>query len=107
MHVNRGRAHYLDVAGLFHEPAGILCCSVAFRELDSEELESPFEIGLQKVLFGRLQRARAGQEERAWEEVAAEIKEKRQNESYCQTEQIIRHGLFSSAEALSCIQDIQ
>lgn len=63
MLVNCGPAPYLDVAGLFHEPAGILCCSVAFRELDSEELESALEIGLQKVLFGRLQRARGGQEQ--------------------------------------------
>lgn len=48
-------APYLDVAGLFHEPAGILRCSVALRQLHSEELESALEIGLQKVLFGRLQ----------------------------------------------------
>lgn len=55
VHVNQGGAPYLDVAGLFHEPAGILRGSVAFRQLHSEELESALEIGLQKVLFGSLQ----------------------------------------------------
>lgn len=42
---------HLDVAGLLHEPASVLCSSVAFRQLDSEELESPFEVCLQEVLF--------------------------------------------------------
>lgn len=46
---------HLDVAGLLHEPAGILCSSVTFRQLDSEELESPFKVRLQKVLFRRLE----------------------------------------------------
>lgn len=47
---------YLDVTGLLHEPPRILRSSVAFRELHSEELESPFEIRLQEVLFRRLER---------------------------------------------------
>lgn len=51
MHAYDCEATYLDVAGLFHEPAGILRSSVALRELHSEELESPFEVCLQKVLF--------------------------------------------------------
>lgn len=42
---------HLDVAGLLHEPAGILCSAVTFRQLDSEELESPFKVRLQEVLF--------------------------------------------------------
>lgn len=42
---------HLDVAGLLHEPAGILCSSVTFRQLHSEELESPFKVRLQEVLF--------------------------------------------------------
>lgn len=42
---------HLDVTGLLHEPAGVLCSSVAFWQLDSEELESPFEVCLQEVLF--------------------------------------------------------
>lgn len=46
---------YLDVAGLFHKPAGVLCCSVAFRELDSEELESPLKVSLQEILLRRLE----------------------------------------------------
>ena len=29
---------YLDVAGLLHESASILCCSVALGKLHSEEL---------------------------------------------------------------------
>lgn len=46
---------HLDVAGLLHEPAGVLRRSVALGQLHSEELESALEIGLQKVLFGSLQ----------------------------------------------------
>lgn len=46
---------YLDVAGLLHEPSGVLCSSVSFGELDSEELESPLEVCLQQVLFRRLE----------------------------------------------------
>lgn len=42
---------HLDVAGLLHELAGVLCSSVSFRQLDPEELESPFKVRLQKVLF--------------------------------------------------------
>lgn len=57
------RGPYLDVAGLLHKPAGVLCSSVAFRELDSEELESPFKVRLQEVLFRRLER-----DMRRWEE---------------------------------------
>lgn len=45
------KSPYLDVAGLLHKPAGVLCSSVAFRELNSEELESPFKVCLQEVLF--------------------------------------------------------
>lgn len=52
---------YLDVAGLLHEPSGVLCSSVSFGELDSEELESPLEVCLQQVLFRRLE---GGEEER-------------------------------------------
>lgn len=55
---------YLDIAGLLHKPAGVLGSSVAFRELDSEELESPFKVGLQEVLFRRLERDMR----RRWEE---------------------------------------
>lgn len=54
---------YLDVAGLLHEPSGVLCSSVSFGELDSEKLESPLEVCLQQVLFRRLE----GDEEE-WEE---------------------------------------
>lgn len=54
---------YLDVAGLLHKPAGILCGSVAFRELDSEELESPFKVCLQEILFRSLEG-----DMRRWEE---------------------------------------
>lgn len=57
------RAPYLDVAGLLHEPSGIFGSSVAFRELHSEELESPFKVCLQKVLFRCLE-----QDMRRWEE---------------------------------------
>lgn len=57
------RAPYLDVAGLLHKSSSILCSSVAFRELDPEELESPFKISLQEVLFGCLE-----QDTRRWEE---------------------------------------
>lgn len=46
---------HLDVAGLLHEPAGVLRSSVTFRQLDSEELESPFKVRLQEVLFGSLE----------------------------------------------------
>lgn len=46
---------YLDVTRLLHEPSGILCSSVSFRELDPEELESPLKVCLQEVLFGRLE----------------------------------------------------
>lgn len=63
MHVFVCRAPYLDVAGLLHKPAGVLRSSVAFRELDSEELESPFEVRLQEVLFRCLER-----DMRRWEE---------------------------------------
>lgn len=55
MHVFVCGGPYLDVAGLLHKPAGILRSSVAFRELDSEELESPFKVRLQEVLFRRLE----------------------------------------------------
>lgn len=40
------RGSYLDVAGLLHKPSGILSSSVTLRELDSEELESPFKVRL-------------------------------------------------------------
>lgn len=56
---------YLYVAGLLHEPAGVLCSSVAFRELDSEELESPLKVCLQEVLLRCLERDMR----RWWEEV--------------------------------------
>lgn len=54
---------YLDVACLLHKPAGVLRGSVAFRELDSEELESAFKVRLQEILFRRLEG-----DMRRWEE---------------------------------------
>lgn len=47
---------YLDVTGLFHEPAGVLCSPVAFGQLDPEELQSPLKVSLKQVLLGRLRR---------------------------------------------------
>lgn len=46
---------YLNVARLFHKSSSIFCSSVSFGQLDSKELESPLKVGLQEVLFGRLQ----------------------------------------------------
>lgn len=42
---------HLDVAGLLHEPAGVLCSSVTLWQLDSEELESSLKVRLQEVFF--------------------------------------------------------
>lgn len=47
---------YLDVAGLLHQPPGVLGGSVALGELDSEEFEGSFEVRLQEVLFRCLQK---------------------------------------------------
>lgn len=59
-----GSISYLYVAGLLHKPSRVLCCSVTFRKLDSEELESPFKVGLQEVFFGCLEGDMKGWEER-------------------------------------------
>lgn len=69
MHVLVCGDPYLYIAGLLHEPAGILCSSVAFRELDSEELESPLKVCLQEVLLRCLER----EMRRWWEEVVVVV----------------------------------
>jgi len=56
IHLKHRCVSHLDVAGLLHQPPGVLCSSVALRQLDPEELEGSFEVRLQEVLFGGLER---------------------------------------------------
>lgn len=48
---------HLDITGLLHQAPCVLCCPVAFWELDPEKFQRTLKVSLKQVFLGGLQKS--------------------------------------------------